>query len=468
MVLVRNKSERLQQVKKLLVKDSAKGIYRLTSSRETSIALISDWSKNGSGYTLYEVTCPHPKDWKKKDPKILCCPEFWRLIMAGGRFNTETESRYAPLEGELLGIASALHKSRYFTSGHPDLTIFTDHKPICNLFNDKTRQINNKRLSNLRRKCDGFLFNTVFARGIDNTTDAISRIKDWKEFDKDRFPSVDDNKDTDDNSVQEILTIKRQEKSAIKTATLSKFKTLSVNSNKLQILETMAEDWNTTLEKVKLEVLINMYASRNYDPDATSFSDDIAGMDAGRDVVLKDRNLAIFDRDSAIICKAEPKEDAKFSCEKTCKADKIAEEVVILDDSKLFQVNFVQDVNKVNSVNWDDDEAIQTEISGLKISDNWADPSEIVKTSSGIKIEDLSLYRNCLLVRDRIWVPEDLRQSFYNNLHLGHRGVDIMMRLALRSAYWVNMKSDLQYFLNDCSTCLDTQEKNKNYQKYRK
>merc|ERR1712030_272220 len=159
------------------------------------------------------------------------------------------------------------------------------------------------------------------------------------------------------------------------------------------------------------------------------------------------------------------------------------EEVVVLDESKKFQVNFTQEANKINSVSWEDideaieqdrklkvirnalkmndEETIQTEISGLKISDNWADPSEIVKTSSGLKIEDLSLYRNCLLIRDRIWVPEDLRQNFYNNLHLGHRGVDIMMRLALRSAYWVNMKADLQYFLNDCSTCMDQQEKNK-------
>merc|ERR1712030_98834 len=159
------------------------------------------------------------------------------------------------------------------------------------------------------------------------------------------------------------------------------------------------------------------------------------------------------------------------------------EEVVVLDESKKFQVNFTQEANKINSVSWEDideaieydrklkvirnalkmndEETIQTEISGLKISDNWADPSEIVKTSSGLKIEDLSLYRNCLLIRNRIWVPEDLRQNFYNNLHLGHRGVDIMMRLALRSAYWVNMKADLQYFLNDCSTCLAQQEKNK-------
>ena len=130
--------------------------------------------------------------------------------MAGGRFNTETEANYAPLEGELLGIASALHKSRYFTSGHPNLTIFTDHKPIVNIFNNTSRQVNNKRLSNLKRKCDGFIFQCIYARGIENTTDAISRIKSWEEHDSDRLPSVDDNKDADDNSIQ-ILKEEKEE-----------------------------------------------------------------------------------------------------------------------------------------------------------------------------------------------------------------------------------------------------------------
>ena len=46
--------------------------------------------------------------------------------MAGGRFNNETEAGYVPVEGELLGIAAALHKSRYFVSGHPDVTVVTD------------------------------------------------------------------------------------------------------------------------------------------------------------------------------------------------------------------------------------------------------------------------------------------------------------------------------------------------------
>ena len=52
------------------------------------------------------------------------------LIYAGGRFNSPAESKYAPIEGELLGIVIALHKSRYLVSGHDNLTVLTDHKPL--------------------------------------------------------------------------------------------------------------------------------------------------------------------------------------------------------------------------------------------------------------------------------------------------------------------------------------------------
>ena len=40
---------------------------------------------------------------------------------------------------------------------------------------------------------------------------------------------------------------------------------------------------------------------------------------------------------------------------------------------------------------------------------------------SSIKIEDLSLYHNMVMVRDRIWAPQDITFAFFNNLHLGHR-----------------------------------------------
>ena len=158
--------ESFEKLKKSVVVDCEKGIKRLTSHSDTPLVIISDWSKSGSGFTLYEVTCEHPKSWDvvKSDVKTLCCPENWRLIMAGGRFNTETEAGYAPIEGELLGIASALHKTRYFVSGHPDVFIITDHKPILNLLQDRTRTINNKRLTNLRT---GLMFTMPILRSLE-------------------------------------------------------------------------------------------------------------------------------------------------------------------------------------------------------------------------------------------------------------------------------------------------------------
>ena len=68
------------EFKQLLVKDCEKGIYRLTSNRDSQLALISDWSKNGSGFTLYEITCKCPEKWNPdKEPTVLCFLEKWRL-----------------------------------------------------------------------------------------------------------------------------------------------------------------------------------------------------------------------------------------------------------------------------------------------------------------------------------------------------------------------------------------------------
>ena len=50
------------------------------------------------------------------------------------------------------------------------------------------------------------------------------------------------------------------------------FKGENANSRKLEILEIMSTNWNTTLAKVKLEVLLNMYTTRDYDPDIDKFT----------------------------------------------------------------------------------------------------------------------------------------------------------------------------------------------------
>ena len=117
--LSKSNQETFEKLKENIVVDCEKEIKCLTLHGDTPLVVISDWSKSGSGFTLYEVNCEHPKTWdvQKNDIQILCCPDQWRLIMAGGRFNSDTEAGYAPVEGELLGIASALHKTRYFVSG---------------------------------------------------------------------------------------------------------------------------------------------------------------------------------------------------------------------------------------------------------------------------------------------------------------------------------------------------------------
>jgi hypothetical protein len=57
-----------------------------------------------------------------------------------GRFLIQhpAEADYARIEGECLGVASALHKTRYYTQGCNKLLIGTDHKPLLSVLNDRS------------------------------------------------------------------------------------------------------------------------------------------------------------------------------------------------------------------------------------------------------------------------------------------------------------------------------------------
>ena len=87
--------------------------------------------------------------------------------------------------------------------------------------------------------------------------------------------------------------------------------------------------------------------------------------------------------------------------------------------------------------------------------------SEHANGVASIKVEDLSLYQDVVMVQDRICAPKSLRYAFFNNLHLGHRGVDMMKRLALRSVYWLGIRNDLNDFFNECYQCSHNMKKNK-------
>jgi hypothetical protein len=75
----------------------------------------------------------------------------------------------------------------------------------------------------------------------------------------------------------------------------------------------------------------------------------------------------------------------------------------------------MRDLTVENDIN-----KLRDELKGRRIQD----PD--TETTRGIQPEDLSLYKNCLMVCNRIWVPEPLQEQFIANVHLGHRGHAIM------------------------------------------
>ena len=65
--------------------------------------LATDFSATGVGYFLMQKVC----GCNSKVPT--CCADGWRLCLVGSRFLHDAETRYAPIEGEALAVAYALH-----------------------------------------------------------------------------------------------------------------------------------------------------------------------------------------------------------------------------------------------------------------------------------------------------------------------------------------------------------------------
>ena len=53
----------------------------------------------------------------------------WRVVQAGSWFLTDTESRYATIELEMLAVAWAVRKCNLFLAGLDHFAIINDQKP---------------------------------------------------------------------------------------------------------------------------------------------------------------------------------------------------------------------------------------------------------------------------------------------------------------------------------------------------
>jgi len=158
-----------QASKDAIVKAIRQGVEIFDLQRRT--CLRPDWSKRGIGYFLLQQHCSCPSGVPD------CCPNGWRITLAGSRFLSSAEQRYAAIEGEALAVAWGLEQTRYFTQGCDNLIVITDHKPLVKIFGDRTLdEITNSRLFRLKQRTLPWRFDTQHMPGKSNqAADATSR-----------------------------------------------------------------------------------------------------------------------------------------------------------------------------------------------------------------------------------------------------------------------------------------------------
>ena len=164
-----NLTKLFAESKQVIAQSIADGIRTYDPNRWTCLA--TDWSKEGIGYTLTQKHC------LCQTLTPLCCQEGWKLVLAGSRFTSGAESRYAPVEGEALGVSWALENTRHFTMGNSKLIVATDHKPLLKILGDrKLEDMSNPRLLKLKERTLRWNFSVIHVPGIRNCgPDYLSR-----------------------------------------------------------------------------------------------------------------------------------------------------------------------------------------------------------------------------------------------------------------------------------------------------
>ena len=161
--------EAFQASKEAIVEAIRQGVEIFDIQKRT--CLRPDWSKRGVGYFLLQQNCSCPSGIPD------CCHDGWRITLAGSRFLSAAEQRYAAIEGEALAVAWGLEQTRYFTQGCDNLVVITDHKPLVKILGDRTLdEITNSRLFRMKQRTLPWRFDIQHMPGKSNhAADAASR-----------------------------------------------------------------------------------------------------------------------------------------------------------------------------------------------------------------------------------------------------------------------------------------------------
>ena len=129
--------EAFEQSKLNITKEIEKGVRIFDKSKPTCLA--TDWSKHEIGFWLFQKHCPCPSN------DLFCCKQGWKISLVGSRFTHPDES-----------------KARHFVLGCKNLTIVVDHRPLLEIFSDRSLdQISKIRLRNLKEKTPKYQFRRI-------------------------------------------------------------------------------------------------------------------------------------------------------------------------------------------------------------------------------------------------------------------------------------------------------------------
>lgn len=87
--------------------------------------LTTDYSRNGTGCFLFQKHCKCAREARPSRGKT-----YWKCILAGYRFTSYAELRYAPVEGEAVTLVYGLEPWQMFVLRCPDVLVTVNNKTV--------------------------------------------------------------------------------------------------------------------------------------------------------------------------------------------------------------------------------------------------------------------------------------------------------------------------------------------------
>ena len=67
--------------------------------------------------------------------------------------------------------------------------------------------------------------------------------------------------------------------------------------------------------------------------------------------------------------------------------------------------------------------------------------------------QDLEIVEGCLLLSDRVVIPQQMQSGILKLLHANHAGMVRRKQLARRCVYWFGINTDIERFVASCNAC---------------